>query len=273
MKKLVIVILVSIFCLTQNIFSLEKNRNYSDTIAFIKTLNSNFIVKELDTVEYKSYKYPIYKISYNPQKENKGKKYLIISGVHGNEPAPVYAIKDFIISLNNKDVKRKDLQIDFILIVNPFGFEFNQIYNGNNLDINRDMTKLKTREAQILVNNFKPKNYDKVFDFHEANASGFFLYCYGVKNKKISDNILKELAANNVVFDNKYKDKILEVENGKLYVPLYASIYMKNKETVTTGIFYANCKNSFTFETSKNINIEERKRIIKIILNFIIENA
>ena len=93
MKKLFL--LISIFCLTQNIFSLEKSRNYSDTIAFIKTLDSNFAVEKLDTVEYKKQKYPIYKISYNPLKENKGKKYLIISGVHGNEPAPVYAIKDF----------------------------------------------------------------------------------------------------------------------------------------------------------------------------------
>ena len=157
MKK--VFLFISIFCIMQNIFSLEKSRNYSDTIAFLKTLDLNFAVKELDTVDYNKQKYPIYKISYNPQKENKGKKYLIISGVHGNEPAPVYAIKDFLISLNNKDVKRKDLQIDFILIVNPFGFEFNQRYNGNNLDINRDMTNLKTREAQILVNNFKPKDY------------------------------------------------------------------------------------------------------------------
>ena len=71
MKKLFL--LVSIFCLSQNIFSLEKSRNYFDTIAFVKTLNSNFVVKELDTVEYKNQKYPIYKISYNPLKD-KGKK-------------------------------------------------------------------------------------------------------------------------------------------------------------------------------------------------------
>ena len=140
-----IVLLVSVLCLTQNVFSIEKRRNYFDTLSFIKTLDSKFIVNELDTVEYKNYKYPVYKISYNPLKEKKGKKYLIISGVHGNEPAPVYAIKEFLISLNNNDIKRKDLQIDFILVVNPFGFEFNQRYNGNNLDINRDMTKLKTR--------------------------------------------------------------------------------------------------------------------------------
>lgn len=271
MRK-VIIFLFSI-CLTQNLFSVEKTRNYSDTIAFIKNLNSNFIDTELDTIEYANEKYPVYKITYNPQENKKSEKYLIISGVHGNEPAPVYAVRDFIISLNNKAIKRKNLQLDFILIVNPYGFEYNQRYNGNNLDINRDLSSLKTQEAKILTKYFNQKEYDKVFDFHEANAEGFFLYCYGNKNEKISDKILEELKKNKVVFDNKYKDKILEVKNGKLYVPWYASLYMKINKTVTNGIYYSGCKNSFTFETSKNIKIEERKRIIGIILQYIIETV
>lgn len=262
-----------LICFTKSVFSLDKVRNYAETLSFVNRLDSNFKVSKLDTVRYSDEKYPVYKITYNPCTDKKSKKYLIISGVHGNEPAPVYAVRDFIISLNNKEVKRKDLQIDFILIVNPYGFEFNQRYNGKNVDINRDLTQLKTQEAKILAENFNPKDYDKVFDFHEANAEGFFLYCYGTKNKKLSNKILKELEKNNVSFDNKYKDKILKVKNGKLYVPWYASLYMKKNETVTNGIYYSGCKNSFTFETSKNINIEERKRIIRIILNYIIENT
>ena len=64
--------------------------------------------------------------------------------MHGNEPAPVYAVKEFIISLSKKEIKRKNLQLDFIFIVNPFGFEYNQRYNGDNKDINRDMKKFET---------------------------------------------------------------------------------------------------------------------------------
>ena len=260
-------------CLTQSLFYVEKIRNYSDTIQFVKNLNSNFTVTEAGRIEYTNESYPVYKITYNPEGNTKTKKYLIISGVHGNEPAPVYAVRDFIISLNNTGIKRKDLQLDFIVVVNPYGFEFNQRYNGNNLDINRDLISLKTQESKLLTKCFNPKEYDRVFDFHEANAEGFFLYCYGIKNVKISDRILEELKKNKVVFDNKYKDKILKVNNGKLYVPWYASLYMKKNKTVTNGIYYSVCKNSFTFETSKNIKMEERKRIITIILNYIIENV
>lgn len=269
MKKIFLLIILILF--TQSIFSLEKIRNYDETISFLENLSGEFSKEKIGTVEYGKTVYPIYKITYNPIKAGKGKKYLIISGVHGNEPAPVYAIKDFICSLKNKEIKRKDLQIDFILIVNPYGFEYNQRYNGKNLDINRDMTRKETSEAKIITENLKIKEYEKVFDFHEANAKGFFLYCYGNKNKKLSSNILKELEEKNVKFDNEYKDKILTVKNGQLFVPFYASMYMRNQKTVTSGIYFESCKNSFTFETSKNVKMEERKRIITIILNYILE--
>ena len=164
MKKRLLLSLIIVLSLTK-LFSAEKTRDYKETTAFLKTLNSNFIVKEIDTVKYNNVSYPIYKITYNQLKDKKGKKYLILSGVHGNEPAPVYAVRDFIISLNKQEVSRKDLQIDFVLIVNPYGFEYNQRYNGANLDINRDMTKCKTQEAKILTKNFNPKDYDNFFVF------------------------------------------------------------------------------------------------------------
>jgi len=272
MKKRLLCSLVFVLVLGK-LFSVEKTRDYNETTAFLKTLGSHFIVKEIDSVNYKNVKYPIYKITYNKLKDKKGKKYLVLSGVHGNEPAPVYAVRDFIISLNKQEIVRKDLQIDFVLIVNPYGFEYNQRYNGANLDINRDMTKCETQEAKILTNNFNPKDYDKFFDFHEANSKGFFLYCYGLKNRSLAKKIHEELKNNKVVFDNGYKDNILTVKDGRLDVPFYASMYMKNKKTVTTAIYFKSCSNSFTFETSKNADFNERKRIITLILNYIINNV
>lgn len=272
MKKRLLLSLIFVLSLTK-LFSAEKTRDYKETTAFLKTLNSNFIVKEIDTVKYNNVSYPIYKITYNQLKDKKGKKYLILSGVHGNEPAPVFAVRDFIISLNKQEVSRKDLQIDFVLIVNPYGFEYNQRYNGANLDINRDMTKCETQEAKILTKNFNPKDYDKFFDFHEANAKGFFLYCYGMKNKSLAKKIHEELKKINVVFENEYKDNILKVKDGYLDVPFYASMYMKSKKTVTTAIYFKSCSNSFTFETSKNADLNQRKKIIITILNYIIKNV
>lgn len=269
-KHLFLLLILSSFLFPLS--SAEKIRDYKETTKFISTLNKNFTVTKLDTVKYKNAEYPVYKISYNPLKE-KGKKYLIICGVHGNEPAPVYAVKEFIISLSKKEIKRKDLQLDFIFIVNPFGFEYNQRYNGDNKDINRDMKNFETQEGKILQKHCKPKDYEKVFDFHEANSKGFFLYCYGTKNKKPSDQILNLLKENKAELDNSYKDNILTVKKGRLYVPFYASWYMKSKKTVTNGIYYQSCKNSFTFETSKNIPLAERQRQIKLILNFILDEV
>ena len=65
------------FVLTLNSFVAgEKIRDYSDVTAFLKNLNSSFIVSEIDTVKYKDVKYPVYKITYNQLKDKKGKKYL-----------------------------------------------------------------------------------------------------------------------------------------------------------------------------------------------------
>ena len=135
------------------------------------------------------------------------------------------------------------------------------------------MAICKTQEIAILLKNLRNKKYEKVFDFHEANAKGFFLYCYGNKNKSLSKNIIGELARNSVVLDSGYKDQILESKNGILYVPWYARIYLKMKKIQTVALYYYNkgVKNVFTFETSKNITLDERKRTIKIILGMILE--
>lgn len=49
MKKRLLCSLVFILVLSR-LFSVEKTRDYNETTAFLKTLGSNFIVKEIDSV-------------------------------------------------------------------------------------------------------------------------------------------------------------------------------------------------------------------------------
>ena len=48
MKKRLLLSLFFVLSLTK-LFSAEKTRDYKETTAFLKTLNSNFIVKEIET--------------------------------------------------------------------------------------------------------------------------------------------------------------------------------------------------------------------------------
>ena len=64
-------------------------------------MSNKFTVNEMGTVNCSEYSYKMYKITYNQSSENE-KRYLIISGIHGNEEASVYALKDFIFRFTGK---------------------------------------------------------------------------------------------------------------------------------------------------------------------------
>jgi len=250
-----------------------QQRVYSEQVAFISTLGVNFSTKILSYITYSSEKYPIFKITYNKNTINK-KKYLVLCGVHGNEPAPVYAIKDFLLELNSNKVNTSNPQVDFLYIVNPWGFEKNNRYNINNIDVNRDFLTFTTQEAQVIKNNINLSEYECVFDFHEGNTKGYYLYFYSKKYEAIANNIIDLYKVNNVPIENDYIDVKLKTINGKIFVPWYAKMYMKHNKTITTTLWsYDNgIEKSFTIESSKNRSIDERKRIIKEILAYIVNS-
>lgn len=262
---------IFIALILQDIYSLEPVRNYLEQTSFINRLSNKFTSEIIGSVKYSNNDFPIYKISYNRKNDMLQKKYLVVCGVHGNEPAPVFAVKEYLLELDANTIENLNITVDFIYIVNPWGFSYNQRNNGDNNEINRDLETLKTQEARIIKKNVLPSNYEKVFDFHEASSSGFFLYCYGNKNKKFSIGIINKLKEENVKLETGYKDVILHAKNGVLFVPFYASLYMSIRKRITVGQYFIKCKNVFTFETSKYDKIDERKRIIRILLKHIIE--
>lgn len=269
--KTKIAVLLLIFS-TINLAAKEKVRNYKEQTEFVETMDKYCSTEVAGTLKYGNDEYAIYKIRYNQNKTMKQKKYLIITGVHGNEPAPVLEIRDFIIELNRTAPVRKNLEVDFLYIVNPYGFEFNERYNGNKEDVNRDLHSFKTKEAQIIKESFDKKEYEKVFDFHEASSKHFFLYCYGIKNKKYANKILQKLEKDGVLLESEYKDKILQAKKGMLFVPFYASEYMKLNDSETIGIYFKGCRNTFTFETSKYGKMDDRRKIIRSILHYILSD-
>ncbi len=272
MNRIKLNIFLFFIILSSSISALESVRNYSKQISFIENLSNHFTKNVIGNVTYENSIYPIFKISYNYRENIDQKKYLIISGVHGNEPAPVYAIEDFLLELSNKQISEDHLTIDFIYILNPWGFEYNQRLNGDGIDINRDLITPKSQEVDLFLSSIDTSCYDKVFDFHEANSKGFFLYCYGLKNRELARKITELLQNQNVLLEQDYKDVILKAKNGILFVPFYAVIYMKFKELLTNGLYFHNkgASNVFTFETSKNQQLDERIRIYRIILDYIL---
>jgi hypothetical protein len=270
MKRILITIFL--FGIFYSLFAVEKVRNYNEQIAFIFSLSNKFTINEFGTVNYSDDEYKLYKITYGTRTNN-SKNYLFISGIHGNEIAPVYAIKEFIQYLDSIQLIN-NITIDFVYILNPYGFEYNLRYNGSGNDLNRDFINFETSEIRYFVNNIGNTSYNGMYDFHEhGSTTGFLLYYYSKNNKRLAENILETIRNNNIPLENKYVDVILRAKNGAIYVPFYAKIYFMNiNKQATTGLYFdkINVNEVFVFETPIIMGIEERKRMINILLKYIV---
>ncbi|MEN6521755.1 MAG: M14 family zinc carboxypeptidase [Armatimonadota bacterium] len=88
----------------------------------------------------------------------------VLSGQHGDEPLPAYAMLDLLESFTHgeKDISRQDLQnviVVFIPVVNPDGFAAGTRLNGAGADLNRDWIKYSQPETSAvtkLLEKFRP---------------------------------------------------------------------------------------------------------------------
>ena len=262
-----------LFLSFQFVHALEKIRNYNEQTAFIFGLSNKFSVNEIGIINYPGNEYMLYKISYGNIVNKNTKKYLFLSGIHGNEIAPVYAMKEFIQYLDSVELIT-NIAIDFIYILNPYGFEYNIRHNGNGIDINRDFIKLETLETRHLIDSTKNIKYDGMYDFHEhGSTKGFMLYFYSKNNLILAKNFLDIMHNNNVPLENEYVDIILKVKEGAIYIPFYAKIYFMNiRNEATSGLYFDKIRVNevFVFETPTIMEIERRNSIINLLLKKII---
>ena len=254
----------------------DKVRDYNEQIAFIFDLSSKFAVKEIGTVSSTMYPdYKMYKISYGKETGNNEKKYLFISGVHGHEPAPVYAMKEFIQYLDSIELL-DNITIDFMYILNPYGFEHNYLYSTSHINIDRDYIRLKTQEAKYFLNSVKGTQYTAVYDFHEDNSSsatGCYMFYYSKRNRGLAVDMLKMLRKNNVPINDEYEFIGLKAKDGALYVPFIAKlVFMRMGHNAGAGLYFDRIKTKevFVFETPTKLDIKKRTEIHLSLLRYII---
>jgi len=106
-------------------------------------------------------KYPLYQI-----KRGRGKNVLISGGVHGDEPAGVYAILQFL----KKGIQKYEDKFAFTIIpcVNPYGFVHFTRLNAQKLNINREFKSDACAEETRLIIASLESEYEFTMDFHET---------------------------------------------------------------------------------------------------------
>ncbi|MCL2479285.1 MAG: hypothetical protein FWF22_07275, partial [Treponema sp.] len=186
----------------------------------------------------------------------------------------VYAMKEFILYLDS--IKLLDnITIDFMYILNPYGFEHNYLYSSSHINIDRDYIRRKTQEINIFLNSIKGKKYSAVYDFHEDNSNsaiGCYMFYYKNRNKEKTSDMLEMLRRNNVPINNEYEFIGLKAKYGALYVPYYAKfVFMYLGRNAGAGLYFdsINTKEVYVFETPAVLNLEERIKINLMLLKYI----
>ena len=135
-----------------------------------------------------AHNYPIYQIHLASSAET-AKHILITGGVHGDEPAGVEAVLQFL-ERDNTALLNK---FSFLIIpcINPYGYVHNTRETINDIDINRAFETEGVAEVAIVKAALGETQFSLAIDFHEDyDANGFYLY----EGKRDAQYIGPELA-------------------------------------------------------------------------------
>jgi len=127
-------------------------------------------------------KYPMYYVPLG-----RGPKHVLVTGgVHGEEPAGIYAALDLIQQLQESKLYERDFTIHVYPCMNPWGYEHDTRENGENLDLNRgfkdEIVAVECREFANHLKKLGILHYEFTIDFHESSRNIVW------KNFTIEDN-------------------------------------------------------------------------------------
>ena len=144
---------------------------YDEMMVFLKEKIANH--KDEVTLDFvgesqKGKKIPI--LFFNRKNDNNKVKVFFQAGLHGNEPASTEGILYLIDQILNNSKYNKLLDritLAIIPMANIDGYEKNNRYASNGLDLNRDHTKLLAKESKCLKQAFSDFEAEVSVDFHE----------------------------------------------------------------------------------------------------------
>ncbi len=156
----------------------EEHRNLRDYTEITKRLkNLELPIECIGNV----HSYPIHQIDL-ASSANMPQPVLITGGVHGDEPAGVEAVLQFLERDNTALLK----QFSFTIIpcINPYGYVHETRETRNDIDINRAFETDVVTEVAIVKKVLGQTQFSFAIDFHEDyDATGFYLY-EGTRNEK-----------------------------------------------------------------------------------------
>ena len=143
-------------------------RNYAEVTERLKNLDVP--IELLGT----AHNYSIYQIRLTASVDTP-KHVLITGGMHGDEPAGVEAVLQFLERDNTALLKNFSFLV--ISCINPYGYAHGTRETRNGVDINRSFETDDIAEVAIIKKALGQTQFSLTIDFHEDyDATGFYLY-------------------------------------------------------------------------------------------------
>ena len=150
-------------------------RNYTEITERLKNLAVP--IEHIGT----AHNYPIHRIRLAASTRTP-RRVLITGGVHGDEPAGVEAVLQFLERNNTAFLKKFSFTI--IPCINPYGYVHGTRETRDDVDINRSFETDDIIEATIVKKALGQTQFSLAIDFHEDyDATGFYLY-EGTRDEK-----------------------------------------------------------------------------------------
>jgi len=147
-----------------------------------------FKVAIIGEVDGRGHRYPILAVEYRPPE---GGTYTVLNmgGIHGDEAGGVEAV--YRMMLECRASMPRDVNMDFILCANPWGYRFDRREDREGIDLNRDFSALKSLEARIIDDYLIGRKYDLVVDHHEnKHADGYSIIIHDLENRPIARAVI-----------------------------------------------------------------------------------
>jgi hypothetical protein len=105
----------------------------------------------------------------------------IFAGVHGDEPAGVFALCDFVRALDDSAVRGRGYELHVYPLVNPTGYEDGTRHSRSGKDLNREFWRGSNEpEVALLEKEILREKYHGYISLHSDDTSeGFYAFARG----------------------------------------------------------------------------------------------
>jgi len=184
-------------------------------------------METIGTVAYGAFQGPIWEIVRQP-KGTAEYTVLIAAGIHGNEPAGVETLLQFVDTLAGDAGAYPGYVFHIIPIVNPWGWAHDIRFNAGGVDVNRDFSTFASQESKTISRFLAGKRYDLMVDLHEdPSGKGFYIYQYARPDRRVCEDVIRRIRTMGYPIEQDVNMVILRTEDGIIDAPRSGLWYMK----------------------------------------------